>query len=195
MTAEQRKRGGRQRASTAPERMPSRPDRAAGRTATSRRWRRRGTMRPVAAQPDRRRPSGRATARNRRRGLRPALRPEPRAARKMRPSDCSLRHRAARPDQSFYCRGTLCHRRRGAASPGQGRCPRGGQRRLRQCFAAAKFHLATTANCRGNRASRRLVARGQQAKNDRENCVIYLDRSITCDITAYTLHQPRPMII
>ena len=175
MKAEQRTYGERRQVSPALERTQNRPDRAAGRTATSRRWRMRGTKRQVAAQPNRRRPSGRATARNRRRELRPGLRPEPRAARKMRPFACSLRSGRATPTRLFYCRGPLCHR-------------------VRQRPTAVKFYPAATANYRSNGARATRMTQRRQAKIDCEDCTIYLGKSGTCDITAYTLHQPQPMI-
>ena len=111
--------GEQRRAAPAPEQTPSRRDRAAGRTATSRRWHMTGTTRQGAAPPNRHRPFGRTTARNRRTGPRPGLRRKPPAARKTRPSVCSLRSGHATRRHSLKRSRYL--NRRDAANPGWGR--------------------------------------------------------------------------
>jgi hypothetical protein len=57
-----------------------------------------------------------------------------------------------------------------------------------------KFAQSTTADCSGNRARAVRVTHRQRAKIDCKKCTIYLGKSVTCDITAYTLHRPQPMI-
>src|ERR1039457_1334724 len=77
--------GERWRISTAPDRLSSRPDPAAGQTATSRRWHTTGTTRRGAVRPNRYRLSGQAAVRNHRTEVRRWLRRERSSARKKHP--------------------------------------------------------------------------------------------------------------